>query len=310
MANFTAQDVNALRKSTGVGMMDCKNALVEADGDMDKAAVILREKGLATQAKKAGRVAAEGLVVAYVNADNTEGAIAEVNSETDFVAKNPEFVSFANAVAKTAAEGKPADVDALYSAKISGGTGETVKEALDTLFLKIRENLGVRRFECVNGILVSYIHGEGRIGVMVTIESSLGSDNAALLECGKNCALQIAALNPTYLDRDAVPADVIESEREIIKKQMAEDPKMANKPEQVIGKIAEGKLDKSLSETCLMEQEFVKDGNMNVKQYVESVAKSLGGDIKIKSFIRYERGEGVEKEASNLADEVANMIKG
>ncbi len=308
MANYTAKDVSELRKSTGVGMMDCKNALVEADGDMEKAVLILREKGLATQAKKSGRVAAEGLVISMVDESKKAGAIIEINSETDFVAKNPEFKGFVESVAKTIINENPADMDALLKTKLEGST-ETVEEALQTLFLKIRENLQIRRFTRLEGILVPYIHGEGRIGVLVKLESDIDSSNEELLACGKDCALQIAALNPAYLNREDVPDSVIESEKSIMKIQMSEDPKMANKPEQVIAKIVEGKVGKYYSENCLLEQEFVKDGEFTVIKYVDSVAKKLGGSIKVAEFVRYERGEGIEKKVENFADEIANMIK-
>ncbi|HHX58039.1 MAG TPA: elongation factor Ts [Clostridiales bacterium] len=308
MANYTAKDVSELRKSTGVGMMDCKNALVEADGDMEKAVLILREKGLATQAKKSGRVAAEGLVISMVDESKKAGAIVEINSETDFVAKTPDFKAFVESVAKTIVNENPADMDALLKTKLEGST-ETVEEALQTLFLKIRENLQIRRFTRLEGILVPYIHGEGRIGVLVKLESDIDSSNEELLACGKDCALQIAALNPAYLNREDVPDSVIESEKSIMKIQMSEDPKMANKPEQVIVKIVEGKIRKYYSENCLLEQEFVKDGDFTVAKYVDSIAKKLGGSIKVAEFVRYERGEGIEKKEENFADEIAKMIK-
>ena len=305
MANFTAKDVNELRKSTGVGMMDCKKALTEADGDVEKAMVILREKGLATQAKKAGRAAAEGIVMSKVNADNTVGVVVEVNSETDFVAKNDEFKAFVSTVADTIMEKNPADVEALL-ATTATGSDKTIKEIYDDLFLKIRENMQIRRFVRLEGILVPYVHGDGQIGVMVKLESNLPA-SAELLECGKNVALQVAALNAPYLNKEAVPADVIENEKTIILAQMAEDPKMASKPEQVKVKIAEGKVGKYYSENCLLEQEYVKDGEFTGKKYVDSVAKKLGGEIKVVDYIRYERGEGVQKKEDNFADEVASM---
>ena len=236
MANFTAKDVNELRKSTGVGMMDCKKALTEADGDVEKAIELLREKGLATQAKKAGRVAAEGMVVAKVNADNSVGCVVEVNSETDFVANTDEFKAFVNQVADTIIEKNPADVEALKATTVSGGT-MTVDEALQELFLKIRENLQIRRFVRMEGILVPYIHGGGKIGVMVRAESPAGA-TPEVLAAAKDCALQVAAMNPPYLKREDVPAAVLDEEKKIILAQMAEDPKMANKPEQVKEKIA------------------------------------------------------------------------
>lgn len=304
MANITAKDVAALRQLTGVGMMDCKKALVEADGDTEKAILILREKGLATQAKKAGRIAAEGLVVAMV--ENGVGAIVEVNSETDFVANNDEFKDFVNLVAKTVIEKNPADVDALLKTTASG-MSITVEEALQEIFLKIRENMSIRRFTRMEGILVPYVHGGGKIGVLVKLESDLPADK--IFEVGKDCALQVAAMNPAYLNAEAVPAEVIEQEKKIMLSQMSEDPKMANKPEQVLAKIVEGKVGKYYSENCLLEQAFVKDDKVSVGKHVEAVAKELGSSIKVVDFVRYEKGEGIQKREDNFADEVANMIK-
>ena len=291
MANFTAKDVNELRKNTGVGMMDCKKALTEADGDVEKAMLILREKGLATQAKKAGRVAAEGMVIAKVNADHTVGCVVEVNSETDFVANTDEFKAFVNTVADTIIEKNPADVEALKNTVVAGGTA-TVDEALQELFLKIRENLQIRRFTRLEGILVPYIHGGGKIGVLVQAASPAG-----------------AAMKPSYLKREDVPATVLEEEKTVVLAQMAEDPKMKTKPQQVLAKIAEGKVGKYYSENCLLEQTFVKDGSMNVKQYVDSVAKAAGTTIDITGYVCFERGEGIEKKADNFAEEIASMIK-
>lgn len=303
MANITAKDVAGLRERTGVGMMDCKKALVEADGNVEKAIEILREKGLATQAKKAGRVAAEGLVVSMV--EGNVGTVVEVNSETDFVANTEQFKAFANMVAKTIIDCNPADVDALKACKASG-SDKTVDEELQEVFLKIRENIQIRRFVRMEGTLVSYVHGEGRIGVMVKLDTDLGDKAYA---AGKDCALQIAAMNPSYLDRTKVPADVLENEKKIILAQMAEDPKMANKPEAVLAKIADGKVGKYYSENCLVDQEFVKDGEFTVGKYVEKCAKDLGGSIKVVDYVRYERGEGIAKKEDNFADEVASMIK-
>ncbi len=299
---ISAKDVNELRKMTGVGMMDCKKALMETDGNVDKAIELLREKGLASQAKKADRVAAEGMVVAKVNADNTIGAVVEVNSETDFVANTDEFKAFVNTVADTIIEKNPADVEALKACTISGGT-MTVDEALQELFLKIRENLQIRRFVRLEGILVPYIHGGGKIGVMVKAEAPEATEG--VLTAAKDCALQVAAMNPPYLCREDVPASVLEEEKKIILAQMAEDPKMASKPDQVKEKIAAGKVGKYYSENCLLEQTFVKDSSMNVQQYVDSIAKGA----KIVEFVRYERGEGIEKRVDNFADEIASMIK-
>ncbi len=304
---ITAKDVAALRERTGVGMMDCKTALVEADGDMEKAIVVLREKGLATQAKKSGRVAAEGLVAAVV--DNGVGAVVEVNSETDFVAQNEQFKEFVTNVAEAAVKNNPADLDALLASPAVGYAG-TVEESLQELFLKIRENMKIRRFKRMEGILVPYVHGGGKIGVMVKLESDIAADNEKLLACGKDVALQIAAMNAPYLNREAVPASAIEEEKKVIMAQMAEDPKMASKPEQVRSKIADGKVGKFYSENCLLEQEFVKDGSLTVQKYVDSVAKELGGSIKVVEFVRYEKGEGIQKKEDDFAAEVASLAGG
>lgn len=304
MAKASIQEIKDLMKATGVGMMDCKKALEEADGDTEKAVTILREKGLATQAKKSGRAAAEGIVTSVV--EGNIGAVVEVNIETDFAANNEEFKAFVAAVAKTVIEKNPADVDALKATIISGGD-KTVEEALQDLFIKIRENMVIRRFQRFEGVLVPYIHDNGKIGVMVKLDTDLSADK--VFEVGKNCALQVAAMNPAYLDRSAVPAEVLENEKTIVLAQMAEDPKMASKPEQVKAKIAEGKIGKYYTENCLVDQAFVRsdifDGT--VGKYVEDAAKKLGGKITVAEFVRFERGEGVEKKADNFAEEVASM---
>lgn len=302
MAKASIAEIKDLMKATGVGMMDCKKALEEADGDTEKAVTILREKGLATQAKKSGRVAAEGIVTSVV--EGNVGAVVEVNIETDFAANNDEFKAFVAAVAKTVIEKNPADVDALKATVISGGD-KTVEETLQDLFIKIRENMVIRRFQRFEGTLVPYVHGGGSIGVMVKLDTDLAADK--VFEVGKDCALQVAAMNPAYLDEASVPASVLENEKTIIMAQMAEDPKMASKPEQVKAKIAEGKVGKYYSENCLLNQAFVKDDKMTVKQYVDNAAKALGGSIKVVDYVRFERGEGVEKKVDNFAEEVASM---
>ncbi|MCI5945790.1 MAG: translation elongation factor Ts [Oscillospiraceae bacterium] len=302
MAKASIAEIKDLMKATGVGMMDCKKALEEADGDTEKAVTILREKGLATQAKKSGRVAAEGIVTSVV--EGNVGAVVEVNIETDFAANNDEFKAFVAAVAKTVIEKNPADVDALKATVISGGD-KTVEETLQDLFIKIRENMVIRRFQRFEGVLVPYVHGGGSIGVMVKLDTDLSADK--VFEVGKDCALQVAAMNPAYLDEASVPAAVLENEKTIIMAQMAEDPKMASKPEQVKAKIAEGKVGKYYSENCLLDQAFVKDDKMTVKQYVDNAAKALGGSIKVVDYVRFERGEGVEKKVDNFAEEVASM---
>lgn len=305
MAKVSVAEIKELMKSTGVGMMDCKKALEANDGDMDKAIEFLREKGLATQAKKSGRAAAEGIVTAVVNGN--VGVILEVNTETDFAANTDDIKNFVNAVANTIIEKNPADVEALKAEVISGGTA-TVGDVLTELAgMKIRENIVIRRFERREGVLATYIHNGGSIGVMVKLDTELAANQVAAI--GKDVAMQSAALNAPYLNREEVPADVLEKEKEIMLAQMAEDPKMASKPEQVRVKIVEGKIGKYYSENCLLEQAFVKDDKLSVQGYVDAEAKKLGGTIAVTEVIRYERGEGVEKKEDNLADEVAKMIK-
>lgn len=305
MGKVSVQEIKELMTATGVGMMDCKKALVEADGDMDKAIETLREKGLATQAKKSGRAAAEGMVAAVVNGE--VGVLVEVNTETDFAANTEDFKSFVSAVANTIIEADPADVDALKATKISGGSA-TVDEALTELAgMKIRENIVIRRFVRLEGKLASYVHNGGSIGVLVKMDTDLAADAVAAI--GKDVAMQSAALNPAYLDRSQVPAEVLEKEKEIMLAQMSEDPKMANKPEQVKAKIVEGKVGKYYKENCLLEQAFVKDDKLSVQGYVDAEAKKLGGTITIADVVRFERGEGIEKKEDNFADEIASMIK-
>ena len=306
---FTAADVKALREKTGVGMMDCKKALTEADGDMERAIDVLREKGLAASAKKAGRIAAEGIVLAYTDEAKKVSVLVEVNSETDFVAKNDKFVNYVTAVAKTIADTNPADVDELLAKPLAGDT-RTVQENLQDMVLSIGENMKIRRFERVEGITTSYIHGGGSVGVLVMFDTD---DKTAATDAfkvmGKDVAMQIAAMSPAYLDEASVPADVLAHEKEITKAQLAEDPKMAGKPEQVLAKIVDGKIGKKKKKNCLLDQAFVKDGDMNVAKYVASVAKELGADIKVTGFIRYAKGEGLEKREDDFAAEVASMMK-
>ena len=305
MGKVSVAEIKELMKSTGVGMMDCKKALEENDGDMDKAIEFLREKGLATQAKKSGRAAAEGVVTAVVNGE--VGVLLEVNTETDFAANTDDIRNFVANVANTIIEKNPADVEALKEMQISGGNN-TVGEVLTELAgMKIRENIVIRRFVRLEGKLASYIHNGGSIGVLVKMDTDLSADQVASI--GKDVAMQSAALNAPYLCREQVPADVLEKEKEIMMAQMAEDPKMASKPEQVRAKIVEGKVGKYYTENCLLEQAFVKDDKMSVQGYVDAEAKKLGGSIKVVDVVRYERGEGVEKKEDNLADEIAKMIK-
>lgn len=308
---FTAKDVKELREMTGCGMMDCKKALTETDGDKDKAVEYLREKGLATAAKKSGRIAAEGIVKAYV--DGNVGVLVEVNSETDFVAKNEKFMSFVEGVAKTILATNPADVEALKEEKFDG-TDRTVTETLNDLVLSIGENMKVRRFERMDGIVSTYIHGGGSVGVMVGFDVA-DESKAATAEfdaMGKNVAMQIAAMSPAYLDEASVPAEVVEHEKTILAAQMKEDPKMASKPEAVLAKIAAGKMGKYYKENCLVDQEFVRSDLFqgDVKGYVASVAKELGTEIKLNGFIRMMKGDGLEKREENFAEEIAKQING
>ena len=301
---YTAADVKNLREMTGVGMMDCKKALAEADGNMDKAVEILREKGLAASQKKAGRIAAEGM--AYAAAIDGMGVVVEVNAETDFVAKNDKFVEFVKGVAATVAACKPADLDALMECKYNG-TDLTVTQQQQEMVLVIGENIKVRRFHIfAEGTSVPYIHAGGKIGVLVNLEVEGGIDAT---EIGKDVAMQIAALNPRFWDKSQVTQDVLDAEKKIMMAQMAADPKMANKPEQVIEKIVVGKLNKFYVENCLLQQEFVKDGDFSVEKYIAATAKKLGGNVTFVDAVRFEKGEGIEKKVDDFAAEVASMVK-
>ena len=302
---FTAKDVAELRKQTGCGMMDCKNALKDANGDFEAAVKILREKGMAATAKKASRIAAEGLVD-IMTIDNTT-AIVEVNSETDFVAKNAIFQEFVKDVLKTIIAKKPADVEALLASEfVSGGT---VADALADKTYTIGEKLSIRRFAIVEGAVATYIHGLGATGVIVSFDTDL-ADKAEFAECAKNVALQTAAMPVQYLDKASVPESVIAEEKAILIAQMQQDPKMANKPAQVLEKIVEGKVGKFYENNCLMHQAYVKDDSMTVEKYVASVAKELGGSIKVTGYVRFDKGEGLEKREENFADEIAKMVNG
>ncbi len=298
---ITAADVSALREKTGCGMMDCKRALTASDGDMDKAIEFLREKGLAAAQKKASRIAAEGIVKDYLTAD--KGVLVEINSETDFVAKNAVFQEFALGCAKTVAETNPATVEDLLTKKFSG-TEETVEEALREKILTIGENLKIRRFVTFDGVNETYIHGGGKIGVMVNFNTDLAG-KPEFTAYAKDVCMQIAAINPSYLKDEEVPADVIEKEKEILLAQISNDPKLANKPEQVKIKMVEGKIGKYYKENCLVNQEFVKDPSITVAQYTAQTAKALGGSIEIVKYVRYEKGEGLQKKEEDFAAEVA-----
>lgn len=361
---FTAKDVVALREKTGVGMMDCKKALVEADGDMDKAVNILREKGLASAAKKSTRVAAEGTVATYN--DGKAASLVEINCETDFVAKGEPFVNLSNQIAKTVVEANPADLDALLKAKVSDGEG-TVEEAVQEVFLSLRENMKVRRFARMEGHVLTYIHAGGTVGVMVNFEADDSIAAKPEFEVmGKDVAMQIAAMSPEYLSKDDISADELEKMRSITVDSSLNKPDSLPKPilmsvideainskrcsdediailnekkndkflfnflsEEAIATLAEiavekkeeivtnkifagaveGRLKKQIKEICLLEQDFVKDSAMTVDKYVSSVAKTLGGDIKIKQFVRFAKGEGIEKKQDDFAAEIASMVK-
>ena len=303
--NFTAKDVSDLRAQTGIGMMECKKALTEANGDKEEAIKILREKGLAVAEKKASRIAAEGVVDILAQGDSV--AMVEVNSETDFVAKNDSFKSFVKGVLETILSEKPADVDALLACKFSG-TDDTVDAVLKDKTFQIGEKLSIRRFAVVDGLTSTYVHGGGTIGVIVKAESEC-ADKDAVKAVLKNVALQIAAMNPKYLDKDSVPAADLEAEKEILMAQINNDEKNASKPEAVKEKMILGKIGKFYDTNCLLEQEYVKEDKVKVSAYVASEANNLGADIKITSFLRYEKGEGIEKREDNFADEVASMVK-
>ena len=304
---FTAADVKNLREMTGVGMMDCKKALAASDGDMDKAVEYLREKGLAASAKKASRIAAEGM--AYAGVINGVGVVVEVNAETDFVGKNEKFVNFVKGVAATVAAQAPSDLDALMDCKYDG-TDLTVTQQQQEMVLVIGENIKVRRFaRFAEGVSVPYIHAGGKIGVLVNLEVD-GEAGDKVLEVGKDIAMQIAALNPRFWDKSQVTQDVLDEEKRIMLAQMDNDPKMASKPAQVKEKIVEGKLNKFYTENCLLQQEFVKDGDMTVEEYMNAGAKEAGVKITLKDAVRFEKGEGIEKKQENFAEEIASMVKG
>ena len=303
--NFTAKDVAALREKTGCGMMDCKKALTEAEGNMEKAIDLLREKGLAASVKKAGRIAAEGVAFATVSQCGKVAVVVEVNAETDFVAKNAEFQAFVKVCADTIIHQDPADVEALLACKAEGSE-LTVDALLKEKILTIGENIKVRRFDRFEGVVTSYVHAGGRIGVIVkfdTTDEIAGND--AFKTCAHNVAMQIAALNPEYLDEASVPAERVEKEKEILTQQIVDEGKPAN----IAEKIVAGRLGKFFKEICLVDQAYVQDGSMSVKQYVDGVAKELGGEVKISAFTRFEKGEGLEKREDNFAEEIASMVK-
>lgn len=294
MANISAKEVQALRERTGVGMMDCKRALVETDGDMEKAVILLREKGIAKADKKASRIAAEGVIAIYQ--DNGVTVLCEVNAETDFVAKNAKFQAFADNIASVVAKEAPKDVEALMNCKYPG-EDLTVEDKRKEMVMVIGENMNVRRFVRLEGNVYTYNHGNGRIGVAVKFDAPAD-------ECAKNVCMQVASMNPKYIRESDVPAAVLEQEKEIIKVQIKNDPKNANKPDSIIEKMASGKIGKFFTENCLEDQEYFIDDNMTVWEYIASCTTA-----KVVEFVRFERGEGMEKREDNFAEEVASMIK-
>ena len=300
---ISAKDVMELRKQTDCGMMECKKALTQADGDFEKAIEILREQGLATASKKAGRIAAEGMV--YAATFPNCAVVVEVNAETDFVGKNEKFVDFVKGVAAVVAKEKPADLDALMA--LPFGNGRTVQEEQQEMVLVIGENIKVRRFAFyTDGVSVAYVHAGGKIGVLVNLETSLSAEQVEAV--GKDVAMQIAALNPRFWDKSQVDQATLDEEKKIMLVQMANDPKMASKPDKVKEGIVAGKLGKFYKENCLLQQEFVKDNSMDVAKYIETSAKALGGTITFKDAVRFEKGEGIEKKQENFAEEIAKQL--
>ena len=304
---ISAKDVMELRKQTDCGMMECKKALTEADGNFEKAIEILRERGLATAAKKASRVAAEGMVYADYCPACKVGVVIEVNAETDFVAKNAQFIDFVKTCAETVIYENPADVEALLAAK-AHGSDMTVDAMLKDKILTIGENIKIRRFVRYEGDCVAYVHGGGRIGVLVRFETE-NVPTEVLNECGKDVAMQIAALNPAYLDKSTVPAEALDKEKEILMAQIQNDPKNSKKPQNIIEKMVTGRIGKFYENNCLLQQAFVKNGDLSVEQYIAEEAKKAGGTMKVTDFVRFEKGEGLEKRNDDFASEVANMVK-
>ena len=308
---ITAGMVKELREMTGAGMMDCKKALAATEGDMDKAVEFLREKGLATAQKKAGRIAAEGIVMLKVAEDGKKAVAVEVNAETDFVAKNEKFQGYVAQVAEQALETSAADIDAFLAESWKFDTTKTVNEALAGQIAVIGENMKIRRFqqvEEVNGFVASYTHMGGKIGVLVDVETDVVND--AVKEMAKNVAMQVAALNPKYTNRSEISEEFIAHEKEILMAQIQNDPKEASKPAKVIEGMINGRINKEMKEICLLDQVYVKaeDGKQAVGKYVEEVAKATGAKITIKGFVRYETGEGIEKKEEDFAAEVAKQM--
>ncbi len=309
MAAITAKDVAALRAQTGCGMMDCKKALVEADGNFDEAVKVLREKGLAKADAKQSRIAAEGLVDILSCKECGLTAMIEVNTETDFVAKNEGFKAFVKAVLKTILKNKPADVEALLACTLDGADVTVEAEVKNQTFV-IGEKITIRRFVIVEGVVSTYIHGAGATGIVVKFDADEACvNNEMFAEVSKNIALQAAAMNCLYTNREDVPASVIDEEKAILLAQIANDPKNANKPDAIKEKMVEGRINKYYETNCLADQSYVKDEDLTVTQYLNNSAKEMGGSIKLLAFFRYEKGEGLEKREDNFAEEIASMLK-
>ena len=309
MAAITAKMVADLRAQTGCGMMECKKALTASNGDFDEAVKVLREKGLAVAAKKATRIASEGVVDIMLSEDGKTAAMIEVNAETDFVAKNEKFQEFVRGLLKTIIAHRPADVAALNTLPYPD-SDFTVEGKLKDMIFTIGENMNIRRFLIVDGVLSTYIHGKGTTGVIINFEADdVCVANPGFAEFAKNIALQVAAMPVLYLNKESVPAADLEAEKQIQLTMMKNDPKNANKPENILEKMIMGKMNKFYEKNCLTEQSYIKDDNMSVSQYVAATAKEFGGNIAIKGFSIYERGEGLEKKEDNFAEEIASMMK-
>lgn len=309
MAAITAKMVADLRAQTGCGMMECKKALTASNGDFDEAVKVLREKGLAVAAKKATRIASEGVVDIMLSEDGKTAAMIEVNAETDFVAKNGKFQEFVRGLLKTIIAHRPADVEALKTLPYPD-SDFTVEGKLKDMIFTIGENMNIRRFLIVDGVLSTYIHGKGTTGVIINFEADdVCVANPGFAEFAKNIALQVAAMPVLYLNKESVPAADLEAEKQIQLTLMKNDPKNANKPENILEKMIMGKMNKFYEKNCLTEQSYIKDDNMSVSQYVAATAKEFGGNIAIKGFSIYERGEGLEKKEDNFAEEIASMMK-
>ena len=309
MAVITAKMVAELRSMTGCGMMDCKKALVDADGNFEEAVKLLREKGLAKAEAKQSRIAAEGLVDIMISEDGKTAVMMEVNTETDFVAKNEKFQGYVKGLLRTVLANRPADVEALMSCKYDGSE-DTVEVTLKEQTFIIGEKLSIRRFVIREGIMSTYIHGKGSMGVIINFDADDAAvNNPGFAEYSKNIALQLAANPCEYIDKSSVPQSVLDAELEIVLTQIKNDPKNASKPEQVLQKMAAGKMGKYYEEHCLLVQRYVKDDALTVAQYTEACAKEFGGSIKITGFVHYTKGEGLEKREDNFAEEIAKMVK-